>query len=111
MKKSEKIRKNQKKSEKIGRNRKKKKSEIIRKLINNTCIHVYMTYWQYLIKVGRRKKKKKIERKKIEKYFKSSCLRELKRVRHFRAEILAIFSLLFWDKLIFHKDIIKLSDL
>ena len=33
-----------------------------------------MTYWQYLIKVGRRKKKKK----KIEKYFKSSCLRELK---------------------------------
>ena len=30
-----------------------------------------MTYWQYLIKVGRRKKK-------IEKYFKSSCLRELK---------------------------------
>ena len=32
---------------------------------------VYMTYCQYLIKVGRR-------RKKIEKYFKSSCLRELK---------------------------------
>ena len=29
-----------------------------------------MTYWQYLIKVGRRKK--------IEDYFKSSCLRELK---------------------------------
>ena len=71
MKKSEKIRKNQKKSEKIE----KKESEIIRKLINNTCIHVYMTYWQYLIKVGRRKKE---DRKKIEKYFKSSCLRELK---------------------------------
>ena len=34
-----------------------------------------MTHWQYLIKVGRRKKE---ERKKIEKYFKSSCLRELK---------------------------------
>ena len=32
-----------------------------------------MTYWQYLIKVGRRKKK-------IEKYFKSSCLRELKKI-------------------------------
>ena len=31
-----------------------------------------MTYWQYLMKVGRRKKK-------IEKYFKSSCLRELKK--------------------------------
>ena len=60
-KKSEKIRKNQKKSEKIGRNQKKRESEIIRKLINNTCIHVYMTYWQYLIKVGRRKKK--IERR------------------------------------------------
>ena len=40
-----------------------------------------MTYWQYLIKVGR--KKKKIEdRKKIEKYFKSSCLRELKTYHH-----------------------------
>ena len=38
-------------------------------------MYVYMTYWQYLIKVGRRRKK---ERKKIEKYFKSSCLRELK---------------------------------
>ena len=37
--------------EKIGKNRKK----IIRKLINNTCIYVYMTYWQYLIKVGRKK--------------------------------------------------------
>ena len=49
-----------KKSEKIGKNRKKSKkklSEIIRKIINNTCIYVYMTYWQYLIKVGRRKKK------------------------------------------------------
>ena len=34
-----------------------------------------MTYCQYLIKVGRERKKKK---KKIEKYFKSSCLRELK---------------------------------
>ena len=33
-----------------------------------------MTYWQYLIKVGRKKE----DRKKIEKYFKSSCLRELK---------------------------------
>jgi len=29
-------------------------------------------------------------------------------IKHFRAEI---FLLLFWDKLIFHKDIIKLSDL
>ena len=37
-----------------------------------------MTYWQYLIKVGRRKKEEE-DRKKIEKYFKSSCLRELKR--------------------------------
>ena len=41
-----------------------------------------MTYWQYLIKVGRRKKERKKERKKkkkkIEKYFKSSCLREPK---------------------------------
>ena len=71
--------KNQKKTEKIGKNwekSKKKKSEIIRKVINNTCIYVYMTYWQYLIKVGRRKKEER--RKKIEKYFKSSCLRELK---------------------------------
>ena len=33
-----------------------------------------MKYWQYLIKVGRIRKKKK----KIEKYFISSCLRELK---------------------------------
>ena len=41
----------------------KKLSEIIRKIINDTCIYVYMTYWQYLIKVGRRKKKKKIERR------------------------------------------------
>ena len=48
----EKIGKNQKKSEKNW----KKLSEIIRKLINNTCIYVYMTYWQYLIKVGKRKK-------------------------------------------------------
>ena len=45
----EKIRKNQKKSEKIGKNRKKSKkiekklSEIIRKIINNTCIYVYRT--------------------------------------------------------------------
>ena len=31
-----------------------------------------MKCWQYLIKVGRRRKKK------IEKYFKRSCLRELK---------------------------------
>ena len=37
-----------------------------------------MTYWQYLIKVGRRKKEEEEDRKKIEKYFKSSCLRELK---------------------------------
>ena len=39
-----------------------------------------MTYWQYLIKVGRRRRRRKKEerRKKIEKYFKSSCLRELK---------------------------------
>ena len=36
-----------------------------------------MTYWQYLIKVGRKKKEEE-DRKKIEKYFKSSCLRELK---------------------------------
>ena len=28
-----------------------------------------------------------------------------------RAEILEFFSLLFWDKRLFHKDIIKLSDL
>ena len=41
--------------EKIGKNRKK----IIRKIINNTCIYEYMTYWQYLIKVGRRRQKKK----------------------------------------------------
>ena len=34
-----------------------------------------MTYCQYLIKVGRRKK--------IEKYFKSSCLRELKTIGQF----------------------------
>ena len=58
MKKSEKIRKNQKKLEKIE----KKESEIIRKLINNTCIYVYMTYWQYLIKVERRKKEEKDRR-------------------------------------------------
>ena len=39
-----------------------------------------MTYWKYLIKVGRRRKKerKKERKKKIKKYFKSSCLRKLK---------------------------------
>ena len=57
MKKSEKIGKNRKKSKKIE----KKLSEIIRKIINNTCIYVYMTYWQYLIKVGRRKKEEEEE--------------------------------------------------
>ena len=36
-----------------------------------------MTCCQYLIKVGRKKKEEE-KRKKIEKYFKSSCLRELK---------------------------------
>ena len=62
LKKSEKIGKNRKKSEKIRKNRKKSEkiekilSEIIRKIINNTCIYVYMTYWQYLIKFGRGKK-------------------------------------------------------
>ena len=53
--------------------KKSKKSDKIRKnnwkIINYTCMYVYMTYCQHLIKVGR---------KKIEKYFKSSCLRELK---------------------------------
>ena len=62
----EKIEKNQKKSAKIE-----KKSEIIRKIIYNTCMFdifaIFDQSW-----------KKKIERKKIEKYFKSSCLRELK---------------------------------
>ena len=56
LKKSEKIINNQKKSEKIEKKLKKKLSEIFRKIINNTCMYVYMTYWQYLIKVGRRKK-------------------------------------------------------
>ena len=43
--------------EKIGKNDNNKKIlKIIRKIINDTCIYVYMTYWQYLIKVGRRKK-------------------------------------------------------
>ena len=64
-----KIRKMLKKSEKIEKKKIRKNN---RKIINYTCKYVYMTYWQYLIKVGRRKKKK------IEKYFKSSCLRELK---------------------------------
>ena len=51
-----------------------------------------MTYWQYLIKVGRRKKKK-IERKKIEKYFKSSCLRELKNDVGFQSMVLQLLSI------------------
>jgi hypothetical protein len=38
-----------------------------------------MTYRQYLIKVGRRRRRKK---KKIEKYFISSCLRELKKEKN-----------------------------
>ena len=42
MKKSEKIRNNQKKSEKIEKKLKKKLSEIFRKIINNTCMYVYM---------------------------------------------------------------------
>ena len=67
----------EKKLEKIGKNQKKLKKIIWKnnwKIINYTCIYVYMKYWQYLIIVGRIRKKKK----KIEKYFISSCLRELK---------------------------------
>ena len=60
--------KNPKKLKKIE----KKLSEIIRKIINDTCIY------DILAIADQSWKRKKKERKKIEKYFKSSCLRELK---------------------------------
>ena len=44
-----------KKSKKIQKNL----SEIIRKIINMYIQYVYTTYWQYLIKVGRRKKERR----------------------------------------------------
>ena len=66
----------------VGKNQKKSKkklSEIIRKIINNTCIHICV---YDILAIFDQSWKKKEDRKKIEKYFKSSCLRGLKTLYH-----------------------------
>ena len=63
LKKSEQIRTNQKKLEKTG------------KIINSTCIYDILPIFDQSWKMKERRKRRK---KEIEKYFISSCLRELK---------------------------------